>query len=135
MTHSKEPWRAMGKWIDSCVDGDLFQEVAKCMKVKHGDGDANARRIVACVNALKGVPTALLEQAVELGVTDVSRTYLLEQYLQVCQQRDQLRAALAAIIKACDACEADDNKSLIDEFTGEIEQQARAALATTEDKQ
>lgn len=51
---------------------------------------------------------------------------------EAIQQRDQLRAALAAIIKACDACEADDNKSLVDEFTEEIEQQARAALDATE---
>lgn len=40
-----------------------------------------------------------------------------------------LLEALQAIIGACDRCEKDDNTSLIDEFTDEIESKARAAIA------
>jgi hypothetical protein len=40
-----------------------------------------------------------------------------------------LLAALQAIIGACDRSGGDDDKSLIDEFTGEMEEAARAAIA------
>lgn len=129
MTHSKEPWRAMGKWIDSCVDGDLFQEVAKCMKVKHGDGDANARRIVAAVNACAGLDTEYLET---VGLPEFAGKQLCADKIQqeldaVTAQRDQLREALEAIVSSADASQAAINIPLL--------QAARAALAATEDKQ
>lgn len=53
----------------------------------------NARRIVACVNALQGVPTEQLEQAVELGITDVSTGNLFSYRIALQKQRDELLAA------------------------------------------
>jgi hypothetical protein len=40
-----------------------------------------------------------------------------------------LLASLQATIGACDRCGKDDDKSLIDEFAGEMEAAARAAIA------
>ncbi|MEX5385589.1 hypothetical protein WCE10_21380 [Cronobacter muytjensii] len=40
----------------------------------------------------------------------------------------ELLEALQMIIAACDACGKDDDKSLIDEFTQEMEDKARAAI-------
>lgn len=48
---------------------------------------------------------------------------------EVEQQRDQLLAALERIINACDECETDDDKSIVDLFTEEMEADARAAIA------
>lgn len=44
-------------------------------------------------------------------------------------REQRLVAALQAIIDACDRCGGDDDKSLVDEFTQEMEDAARAALA------
>lgn len=40
----------------------------------------------------------------------------------------ELLEALQAIIGACDRCGKDDDKSLVDEFTEEMEQAARSAI-------
>lgn len=41
----------------------------------------------------------------------------------------ELLEALQMIIAACDRCEQDDDKSLIDEFNQEMEDKARAVIA------
>jgi len=47
----------------------------------------------------------------------------------LAKQRDELLLMLEQIIGACDRCVEDDNISLIDEFTEEMEQAARATIA------
>ena len=64
--HTPGTWRVTGtgtiRYIDAPVGNGMLQEVASCMRVEYGDMEANARRIVACVNACAGVPTELLEE-------------------------------------------------------------------------
>jgi hypothetical protein len=70
--HSPEPWRSVASpWNESLSgDQDIFDThgLDAAMTVSTGfDGKgndlaaANARRIVACVNALAGIPTEALE--------------------------------------------------------------------------
>lgn len=78
--HTKEPWRvdgtkalgAYGVWTDygthsGDVPGELYPDQICSVypnNTSHFDRetrDANARRIVACVNALAGIPTPALE--------------------------------------------------------------------------
>jgi len=47
----------------------------------------------------------------------------------LAKQRDELLLMLEQIIGACDRCVEDDNISLIDEFTEEMEQAARGTIA------
>jgi len=65
MSHTPTPWRVTGglrmKYIESYIGNGQVQEVASCMICEYGDLEANARRIVACVNACDGVPTEVLE--------------------------------------------------------------------------
>lgn len=58
---------------------------------------ANARRLVACWNALLDAPTELLEQAVAAGITDVSMGNLFSARLKLQKQCDDLLAALRGI--------------------------------------
>lgn len=79
------------------------------------EGEANARRIVACVNACKGIKTESLEMEVLSWITDETgenplqreRDELLEarracgeRLIEVEQQRDELRATLVRIATA-----------------------------------
>jgi hypothetical protein len=117
--HTPEPWKVSGtgtmRYIDVPVGNGILQEVATCMRVEYGDMEANARRIVACVNACAGISTEVLEyNAMHGGVAGLE------------QQRDQLRAALQGVVDAHfdGAGEVDLRLSIKD---------ARAALAATED--
>lgn len=100
MEHTKEPW--------FCRDGDQFQHdiivttddrlfrgVAPICEIESdftgpvGDEQkANARRIVACVNALAGVPTEWLE-----GFTLSNIDNVVQENARLKQQRDELLAA------------------------------------------
>lgn len=79
------------------------------------EGEANARRIVACVNACKGIKTESLEMEVLSWITDETgenpmrreRDELLEarracgeRLIEVEQERDELRAELHRIATA-----------------------------------
>ena len=91
MSHTKEPWSfspaenglewgvEAGKWgVAICADAP-------------GDGtsEANARRIVACVNACAGIPTDDLERCPSGGLF-----HLADMANEVVKQRDELLAAL-----------------------------------------
>jgi hypothetical protein len=61
--HTKEPWEYT-VWNDGTVSvtNDDQDTIAKLEDLfKCGDAITNARRIVACVNALEGIPTKDLE--------------------------------------------------------------------------
>jgi hypothetical protein len=90
IAHTPEPW-SLGKWIDAhevyidALAGDpdfkssmweglmtVYGSEDDAIKLSHSKAEANARRVVACVNALQGVSTEKLEEAAKLGITDVS---------------------------------------------------------------
>ena len=82
--HTPEPWKNV-KGVH-VVSGE--KQIARCwvenrpVSVAH----ANARRIVACVNACAGIPTEVLERY-KLGIIGVD-------YKLTKQQRDELLAAI-----------------------------------------
>ena len=91
MSHTKEPWSfspaenglewgvEAGKWgVAICADAP-------------GDGtsEANARRIVACVNACAGIPTDDLERCPSGGLF-----HLADMANEVVKQRDELLASV-----------------------------------------
>lgn len=86
MSHTPEPWHA-GDNSTIIYANDGFA-VANAT-VFHGRSEpdtsvANARRIVACVNACAGIPTERLE-AMHRGPAD-----LMPMYARLEQQRDEL---------------------------------------------
>jgi hypothetical protein len=87
MNYTNGPWIVTGgdriKYIESRVGGGLLQEIASCMVVEHGNHEANARRIVACVNACEGIPTSELETAARDGK-------FLHAYDTIRMHRDEL---------------------------------------------
>ena len=103
--HTPEPWR-IGRFtgpesyekvretcgaMDVVVDTDSGPYVlAGCNINFPNDAKANARRIVACVNACAGLPTEVLERY-KLGVIGVD-------YKSTKQQRDELLAALEQFV-------------------------------------
>lgn len=152
MEHSKTPWR-----IEPATKKDNWRIIAannQVVSTFSGNMDMdNARRIVAAINYCQGLPTKGMEVATSLGKTaEVS----LQQFVDTAELCDQLQSQLATeraslfaesqrkqqleqqvadlvgvlerIIGACDACVADDGKSLVDEFTEEMEASSRAVI-------
>lgn len=91
--HAKEPWFVSG--TGHLCSGDKV--------IPYDDLKQDARRIVACVNALQGVPTEQLEKAVEIGITDVSLGNLFSERLKLQQQRDTLLKQLKIMNDAFEA--------------------------------
>jgi protein-disulfide isomerase-like protein with CxxC motif len=90
--HTKEPWA--GKEIPLTAVGLAragFGIVFTNHTATRDEAEANARRIVASVNACAGIPTDVLE-AMPSGPSS-----LLPMYAQIEQQRDKLLAALTEI--------------------------------------
>jgi hypothetical protein len=104
MSHTKEPWvelpggRHDPEVIITTQDRIDQSRGEICgMDIeftgKHGEEQkANARRIVACVNACAGIPTDVLEHAMEFGAAGIQTIE------SVKKQRDELLAALSALI-------------------------------------
>jgi len=76
--------------------------------------EANARRIVACVNACGGIPTEILEQAEKLGITDVLTGNLFSSLIALQRQRDELLSAFQKFVDSHEECIG------FDEFTAQI---------------
>lgn len=105
MSHTKEPWR-LGKLThprdyetvretvgphDVVVDtDDGVYVLASCNYNFPQDALANARRIVACVNACAGISTENLED--NIPVKELAR-----RYNETIRQRDELLAAAEVI--------------------------------------
>jgi len=104
--HTKEPWR-IGRFtgpasyeearelcgaMDVVADTDDGPYVlASCNINFPNDARANARRIVACVNACAGIPTGMLEAAGQSAVI------ALRQVDELVAERNALLAALKVI--------------------------------------
>ena len=58
MAHSKEPWR------NGIGHGEITSQFGSVAK---SHTDADARRIIACVNILADVPTEILERVINAG--------------------------------------------------------------------
>ena len=90
MSHTTEPWAYDGSDVVATID-QFPTVIADCINhasiVRH-NAEANARRIVACVNALAHVSTEQLESGellnMGLAIKDLTK------------QRDELLAALSA---------------------------------------
>ena len=73
MDHTKEPWHTLGRGVLGHDMPGVSKHVATCGRIDgpHKDkvaeemGEANAARIVACVNACVGIPTDELEEHIE----------------------------------------------------------------------
>lgn len=65
MNHTKEPWRTYkGNTHEIFAnDGDFIASSEEC-HVGHNEAEANAKRIVACVNACAGITNEALEAGV-----------------------------------------------------------------------
>lgn len=109
MTHTLEPWIASQgsfgqmEMIVTTEDREARGVIPICEMDVHFDGpcgveqQANARRIVACVNALAGYPTEFLENLSMLGETITDRVKALKQEAdEANKQRDDLLAAARA---------------------------------------
>lgn len=94
--HTAEPWQWLdfGAWGDQVIYGPDAKErpiaTAYAERGKRLIARANAQRIVACVNACKGVPTAILEASTAL-------TFPAIPYLELETQADQLRTENARL--------------------------------------
>lgn len=90
--HTKEPWSVAGI-ADEMIVAKVSELAHAHIATIHHNGN-DSRRIVACVNACRGLPTDELEQK---GLVAAVGTQLLD----VEQQRDELLAALKEIA-GCD---------------------------------
>jgi hypothetical protein len=103
MTHTKEPWQV--NFSDPTQICDCDGENRGCAPIAvmadgDDDAEANARRIVACVNACAGQPTELLEAA-GIGLLGKSIDKIAAFHARSMtaeQQRDNLLAALKATL-------------------------------------
>lgn len=102
MSHTKEPWKygkeltaRSGEWLISMDAGDRGRGIPICeTRPASGDEQANARRIVACVNACAGIPTEQLESGEARSVRDeLADIAMLE------KQRDELLDALERMVR------------------------------------
>lgn len=83
--HTPEPWKHVGQ-------GDIIganNDDACAAYLRTDIGDANARRIVACVNACAGIPTASLEAMPERHLDSIHkrRRMYLRQWREYLQRR------------------------------------------------
>lgn len=101
MNHTKEPWLVNGESFDNeglpeSVIRGLDGRAAIAVTLDFGSNnsgmrEANARRIVACVNACAGISTENLEE--NLPVKELARRYNV-----TIDQREVLLAALREIL-------------------------------------
>lgn len=86
--HTQEPWRFVPWHIEEgpsavrASDGHLICSTAS---------DANARRIVACVNALAGIPIEAIESGVIAELVEAAKA--IERYLRETPHHNATQAA------------------------------------------
>jgi hypothetical protein len=98
MEHTKEPWFVEGSDVAAMVD-QYPTVIADCLNHANAErfnAEANARRIVACVNACAGIPTELIEEGGFAAVPVVT-------HRAVKQQRDGLLEALLMAVTFVEA--------------------------------
>lgn len=104
MSHMKEPWaidpddRPNMQWNNHIVSAENT-DIAICFMAHDGTeenerGEANARRIVACVNACAGIPNDQLE------CDNIEFVRIFNERNTLNKQRDELLAACQGLMKA-----------------------------------
>ena len=88
MEHTKEPWSYDGHSGIAAVGSDQFNGGYFTAEVMGPDKDANARRIVACVNACAGIPTEELERGPTNIVELMDKAW--NEIAHLTKQRDKL---------------------------------------------
>lgn len=96
--HTKEPWSIDKYGAATDKDGKTILVTGFALNCGRSDktAEANARRIVACVNALEGVPTEALVTLAE-NFRSTNPFDLWTRYCTAKDQRDELVVALDAI--------------------------------------
>lgn len=131
MNHTKEPWYAVGAWVEN--PNDDAPDICNCdpaaMAQAHFDQSyevtcANARRIVACVNACAGIETHELElmtgrMSIASQIKACDAIYATAEAKatrrsKFARQRDELLAAAEAIeINAEECMDFDDCTAML----------------------
>jgi len=125
MSNTNEPWIACdtGDYADiGCIKFATILGGGALVKVAEVYEHEDARRIVACVNALVGVPTEWLERFTMGNVENV-----IQQNARLVKQRDELLQELRHIANA-DTVEWDDPT----DFEVWAKNRARAAIEKAE---
>lgn len=134
MDHTKGLWH-VGDKVGRAIYGADDSVVAMCDSMGEAVSDeANARRIVACVNYCAGYDTEGMGRAVSIGRTaKVSLDELVEKALLIELQRDQL---LAALEKAVAQLVDSPNGEIIGSYDGDAEliSEMQAAIAAVNGK-
>ena len=91
--YTRGPWKTEGEGIHAIIRGGDATIVAVRHRLPADVHEANARRIVACVNACEGVDTELLE------IRPVPFSELREERDSLLKQRDVLLDALIKIMQ------------------------------------
>lgn len=87
--HTKEPWHVGDtKNGASFIYGEDGWAIAECLQTK-GSREANARRIVACVNRCAGISNELLETS-----TDLATAFMSAENARLMQKNNELLFAL-----------------------------------------
>lgn len=103
-----------------------YAPIAKvCGDARLNNNEADARRIVACINACEGLSTEALESLGTLDRASVSRDV---EITMLRQQRDQLLEALQSLMSI------DVHSSITPEEADTIEAKARTAIAKATEK-
>ena len=103
--HTPEPWRVFShSWSNTSVLADGFDHAICGLDINHATEEsqesdealmgANARRIVACVNACAGIPTEALEDGSARAERDQLREMTGGTFYEIKKQRDELMKAL-----------------------------------------
>lgn len=112
--HTREPWSLINRCVIVDQDGDgIASTHARCF------AEANASRIVACVNACSGIPTE------DLGTPPSITEYISDQADGAVEQRDELAAALREI----ECLEEKSTDTDFESLVVHMQTIARAALA------
>lgn len=108
MSHTKEPWRIGSPPTNGeQTIGDLTGMMVAVTTTGYGvDSNANARRIVACVNALKNVSTEWLEAQSEIVCLG---SPIKDRFLGLEKQRDELLAAFEGAANYIDRLSGDSS--------------------------
>ena len=103
--HTKEPWLCDKRTVYALNKNgfNTFSTVVQDCNTSNSELEANARRIVACVNWCEGNSTEGMELAVKIGHPySVERDSAIEQELELMTQLKTLQAELSAIVEQRD---------------------------------
>lgn len=128
MSHTPEPWSAFNaSWSETFITAPGFDHAICCLDINHATEEsqekdeeqmaANARRIVACVNAFAGSPTDAIE---EISATGRSVAQLCAMYAKAKERRDELLSALETVNESA-VCFAKNEYSISADAISKVE--------------